>query len=509
MLDRLLVAACIAGVALAYAGEGLAWAVPVGVVLPWLLLRARQPWLGLLLAAINVAFAIHRGLDQRGIISIGLAWVALGAIWLHDRRWLARVMGGLLACWLVVGAAMLLSSRVIGIPEPEMVATSGPWVLAGGAIVALLLGLACRVRPDPWGSSLLPGAADGFGNLTSPDHSVRSSLAIGLTAGVTAVAWLFDRTAGWAVALALAVLLPWVALRTVHVPLASVLVLGLLAERSYRLIAGLDTAAPDGGWWLTAIALLWSGYLIGWLHNRGLLPWLLGLAAIGTAVALSAAITGIAPDGSWKAETALLLALAVLTGVAWRLRPGGVSKPRGRSSWDEAGVTSRRDRPLRLTGDDLGSDATRSTANEGALRAGLAAEDEMFEYLLRALPAGTCVLKSLTLPDMHGDLDVLVIGRSGLLVVEVKYWAGEIWCSGDGHAWTRRKRGVVETMRDPAGQASGCVRGLRSYLEQVDRGLCARASGSGSRPLSSSHTRPVLCTQRRARSPSCRPNTLP
>jgi hypothetical protein len=57
---------------------------------------------------------------------------------------------------------------------------------------------------------------------------------------------------------------------------------------------------------------------------------------------------------------------------------------------------------------------------------------------------------------------------------EVKYWAGEIWCSGDGHAWTRRKRGVVETMRDPAGQASGCVRGLRSYLEQVDRGLCVR-----------------------------------
>src|SRR5690349_9934325 len=41
ILDRLLVAACIASVALAYPGEGLAWALPFGVVLPWLLLRAR------------------------------------------------------------------------------------------------------------------------------------------------------------------------------------------------------------------------------------------------------------------------------------------------------------------------------------------------------------------------------------------------------------------------------------------------------------------------------------
>jgi hypothetical protein len=98
----------------------------------------------------------------------------------------------------------------------------------------------------------------------------------------------------------------------------------------------------------------------------------------------------------------------------------------------------------------------------------------MFEYLLRALPTGTWLLKSLTLAGMYGDLDILVIGRTGVVVVEVKYWAGEIWCSGDGHAWTRRKRGVLETMRDPAGQASACVRSLRAYLEREDRSLCAR-----------------------------------
>jgi hypothetical protein len=66
ILDRLLVAACIAGVALAYASQGLAWAIPIGVVVPWLLLRAGQAWLGLVIAAINVALAVHRGLDQRG-----------------------------------------------------------------------------------------------------------------------------------------------------------------------------------------------------------------------------------------------------------------------------------------------------------------------------------------------------------------------------------------------------------------------------------------------------------
>ena len=144
ILDRLLVAACIAGVALAYASDGLAWPVPVGVVLPWLLLRTRQAWLGLVLVAINVALAVHRGLDQRGLIAIGLAWTALGVIWLHDRRWLPQVLGGLLACWPIAVAAILLSSRTFGIPEPATVVSGSPWALAGGVIVALLLGLACR-----------------------------------------------------------------------------------------------------------------------------------------------------------------------------------------------------------------------------------------------------------------------------------------------------------------------------------------------------------------------------
>jgi hypothetical protein len=396
-------------------------------------------------------------------------------IWLHDGRWLAHLLGGVLACWLVAVAAILLGSRLFGIPEPATVASSWPWAPAGGTIVVLLLGLACSVHPDPWGSSLLPGTADGFGDLALSDRRLSSSLAIALAAALTGVGWLIDGTAAWAVLLAMAVLLPWVVLRTVHAPLASVFVLGLLVERSYSLIAGSGTAGTDSGWWLTAIALLWTGYLIGWLHNRGWLPWLLGLTAIGTAVALAAAMTGIAPNGSWKADAALLPALDVLTRVAWRLRVSDVHDDRpGRSPWGEATWKSRGHAPLRLFGDDLPTGAAGLAADAGALQAGLAAEDEMFENLLRALPAGTRVLKSLTLPQMYGDLDILVIGNTGVFVIEVKYWAGEIWCSGDGHAWARRKRGVLETMRDPAGQASGCVRSLHSYLEQEDESLCAR-----------------------------------
>ena len=68
---------------------------------------------------------------------------------------------------------------------------------------------------------------------------------------------------------------------------------------------------------------------------------------------------------------------------------------------------------------ELAGGETGRTAGQGALLAGLTAEAEMFEYLLRALPAGTWVLRSLTLPGIYGDLDALaaahrvIVGAGG------------------------------------------------------------------------------------------------
>jgi hypothetical protein len=91
-------------------------------------------------------------------------------------------------------------------------------------------------------------------------------------------------------------------------------------------------------------------------------------------------------------------------------------------------------------------------ASPGGLRAGKQAEAAIRQLLLSRLPVGTWVLSELSLPGLGGDLDLLVAGAGGAVIFEVKYWAGVITCGADGHAWTRRRRGLLETVDDPGGQ---------------------------------------------------------
>jgi hypothetical protein len=77
---------------------------------------------------------------------------------------------------------------------------------------------------------------------------------------------------------------------------------------------------------------------------------------------------------------------------------------------------------------------------------------------------------------MAGDIDLLVVGGLGAVVLEVKYWAGRIVCGQGGHAWARTRRGLVETLGDPAGQLEGELKAVTGFWQR-DGGSVASAVG--------------------------------
>jgi len=72
------------------------------------------------------------------------------------------------------------------------------------------------------------------------------------------------------------------------------------------------------------------------------------------------------------------------------------------------------------------------------IQAGLAAEDRVVRTLARQLPNGYVLINSLALPG-SGDVDHIVIGQSGIFVLETKAYTGEMVCE-DG-TWSRTKYG--------------------------------------------------------------------
>ncbi len=116
-----------------------------------------------------------------------------------------------------------------------------------------------------------------------------------------------------------------------------------------------------------------------------------------------------------------------------------------------------------------------------AILAGITGEEAVVRLLSRELPggpAGYVVFQNLSLPRTGGDIDHLVIGLTGLFVLETKNVAGFIECNGDG-VWRRTKLGRRGTpydarMDDPVAQLRRNVQSLRQYLERHDPELCAR-----------------------------------
>ena len=71
------------------------------------------------------------------------------------------------------------------------------------------------------------------------------------------------------------------------------------------------------------------------------------------------------------------------------------------------------------------------------MAAGRAGEERVRNLLLDRLVPGMWVLNNLRLPGLGGDIDLLVIGPTGVFLPEVKTWSGAIQCGPDGHSWSR------------------------------------------------------------------------
>jgi hypothetical protein len=99
-------------------------------------------------------------------------------------------------------------------------------------------------------------------------------------------------------------------------------------------------------------------------------------------------------------------------------------------------------------------------------------------------------VEGLKLPGSAGEFDLPVVGALGTVVLEVKYWAGQIVCGHGRHAWARQRRGVIETLRDLVRQLEGELAALTAFWQRrgytVSRALADTESGFGSNMATSS-----------------------
>jgi hypothetical protein len=124
---------------------------------------------------------------------------------------------------------------------------------------------------------------------------------------------------------------------------------------------------------------------------------------------------------------------------------------------DPAGWRGRRARP---SGADREAQQHMGRSGEQQVRATLATE----------LPEDYVLLNGLTLPRGAGDVDHLVVGPSGLFVIETKTMSGSIVCAADG-TWRRTKVGRAGTpygayIGDPATQVRRNIHAVRDCLRR-------------------------------------------
>jgi hypothetical protein len=95
--------------------------------------------------------------------------------------------------------------------------------------------------------------------------------------------------------------------------------------------------------------------------------------------------------------------------------------------------------------------------------------------LARELPQDFVVINGLNLPDAPGDIDHLVVGPTGVFVLETKTMAGLIVCHPDG-SWqrTRRRRSGWHAayIGDPATQVQRNIAAVRRWLRRRVPELC-------------------------------------
>jgi len=205
---------------------------------------------------------------------------------------------------------------------------------------------------------------------------------------------------------------------------------------SVLLVPLAGAADPPLGWLSATLAALAVLGLFGALGRRARVGWLLTLLGGLALVIPRASRDSIGP--------ALFVAVGVLC-VLW------LSNRR-----------TRRWRRMHPREPEVEREAQQHMGRSGEhqVRAALAAE----------LPESYVLLNGLTLPHSAGDIDHLVVGPSGVFLLETKTMAGYIVCDADG-TWRRTKVGRAGTpygafIGDPAAQVQRNIYAVRECLQR-------------------------------------------
>jgi hypothetical protein len=111
-----------------------------------------------------------------------------------------------------------------------------------------------------------------------------------------------------------------------------------------------------------------------------------------------------------------------------------------------------------------------SPDRQAQLLMGFSGERQVSDTLARDLPDDFVLVNGLKLPHGAGDIDHLVVGPTGVFLLETKMMAGRIECAPDG-TWRRIKRGRGGTdyaafIGDPVAQVLRNVHAVRDCLHR-------------------------------------------
>jgi len=119
---------------------------------------------------------------------------------------------------------------------------------------------------------------------------------------------------------------------------------------------------------------------------------------------------------------------------------------------------------------DRGRPRLGSRERDAQVVMGISGERHVGQILARGLPAEFVLVNGLKLPRGAGDIDHLVVGPTGVFLIETKTMAGRIVCEPDG-TWRRTKVGRAGTeyagyIGDPAAQVQRNIFAMRDCLRR-------------------------------------------
>ncbi|HEX8969392.1 MAG TPA: nuclease-related domain-containing protein, partial [Chloroflexota bacterium] len=205
-------------------------------------------------------------------------------------------------------------------------------------------------------------------------------------------------------------------------------------------LAGL--AQPPASWIGAGAAAMMVLFLVATLGGRAHWGW---LAALVGAAGL------VVPRGRFDLIGPATFVAAALCLALWLVNRGERRRPRG--GRPRPGIPER----------------------EAQVRMGLSGERRVAGVLARELPETYVLVNGLKLPRGAGDIDHLVIGPTGVFLLETKTMAGRIVCEPDG-TWRRTRIGRAGTayaayIGDPAAQVRRNIFAMRECLRTRLPGL--------------------------------------